>query len=68
MFGGGWGKGGGCTRTGTHPWFEGREAQAHSDGGFVWVHYRVIVYVTVVADSDWLVIVLMDTMERVDWF
>ena len=52
----------------THPWFEGRKPEPYSYGGFVGVHYRVVVNIPMVANSDWLIVVLMNAMERVDWF
>lgn len=50
-----------------YPGFEGGQAQPDPDGGLVGVHHRVVVDVAMVADSDWLVVVLVDTVERVDW-
>lgn len=56
------------TKTCTYPRFEGGEAKSHSNSGFVGVHHRVVVNVTMVAYSDWFVVILMDPVERVDWF
>ena len=50
-----------------YPGFEGGQAQADPDRGLVRVHHRVVVDVAVVAHSDWLVVVLMDAVEGVDW-
>lgn len=50
-----------------YPGLEGGQTQAHPDGGLVGVHHGVVVDVAVVADSDWLVVVLVDAMECVDW-
>ncbi len=52
----------------THPWFEGRKSEPNSNCGFVGIHYRVVVNVPMVTNSDWLIIILMDAMKRVDWF
>lgn len=52
---------------GRYPWFEGWKSEPDADRSLVGVHHRVVVDVAVVADSDWLVVVLMDTVERVDW-
>lgn len=50
-----------------YPGFEGRESQSNTNGGLVWVDYRVVVDVAVVADSDGFVVVLVDTMKGVYW-
>lgn len=52
---------------GGYPGFEGGQSQADADGGLVGVDNRVVVDVAVVAHSDWLVVVLVDAMECVDW-
>lgn len=52
---------------GGYPGFEGGQSQAHTDGGLVGVDNRVVVDVAVVAHSDWLVVVLVDAVECVDW-
>lgn len=51
-----------------YPGFEGRQSQSDPDRSLVGVHYRVVVDVAVVAHSDWLVVVLMNAVESVDWF
>lgn len=53
---------------GTHPWFEGRKTEPNSNRGFVGIHDWVVVNVPMVTNSDWLIVILMDAMERVDWF
>lgn len=50
-----------------YPRFEGGQSQSDPDGGLVGVHHRVVVDVAVVAHSDWLVVVLVDAVERIDW-
>lgn len=50
-----------------YPGFEGRESQSNTNGGLVWVDYRVVVDVAVVADSDGFVVVLVDTVKGVYW-
>lgn len=52
-------------RSGRYPRFEGGQSQSYADGGLVWVDYRVVVDVAVVADSDRFVVVLVDPVERV---
>lgn len=51
-----------------YPWFEGGQSQPDPDRSLVGVHHRVVVDVAVVAHSDRLVVVLVDAVERVDWF
>ena len=51
-----------------YPWFEGGQSQPDADRSLVGVHHGVVMDVAVVAHSDRLVVVLVDTVERVDWF
>lgn len=60
-------KDGGGGVSGGYPGLEGGQSQAHADGGLVGVDHRVVVDVAVVAHSDWLVVVLVDAVECVDW-
>lgn len=51
-----------------YPRFEGGQSQSDPDRGLVGINHGVVVDVAVVAHSDWFVVVLMDAVERVDWF
>jgi len=50
-----------------YPGFEGGQTQSDPDCGLVGIDHRVVVDVAVVAHSDWLVVVLVDAVKRVDW-
>ena len=53
--------------TSVYPGLVAGQTQANTDGGFVWVHHRVVMNTLVIADADWLIVRLVGAVEGVDW-